>query len=118
MMKKKEQVFLCIIRRNNDEEEASRRRRCRGGKKNSIGLGAAKAQVSPGMTEKAKRKMSKIVGPKRTLLTLEEREKEMIKNTAEGHRDEKQRILAEYRDVFLDQLAEGAPPSRSVKHSI
>ena len=65
LMKKKEQVFLCIKRRNDDEEEVPRRRRSRGGKKNSIALGAAKAQVSPGMTEKAKREMSKIVGPKK-----------------------------------------------------
>ena len=42
----------------------------------------------------------------------------MIENTAEEHRDELQRIIAEYRDVFPDKLPEGAPPSRSVTISI
>ena len=105
LMKKKEQVFLCIIRRNDDEEEAPRRRHCRGGKNNSIALGAEKAQVSPGMTEKAKREMSKIVGPKKKFLTLEEHEKEVIENTAEEHRHELQRVIAEYRDAVFGQAS-------------
>ena len=37
------------------------------------------------MMEKAKREMSKIVGPKKKFLTLEEREKEVIEYTAEEH---------------------------------
>ena len=115
LMKKKEQVYLCIIR---EDEDTQRTRRTRGKRRNSIALGAAKAQVSPGMTKKVKREMSKEIGPKKKFLTVQEREKEVIENAAVEHRDELQKVIAEYRDVFRDKLPEGPPPSRSVTHSI
>ena len=66
LMKKKENVFLCVIRPDDDAPRGRRSRGKRGNK--SVALGAGKAQVSPGMTEKAKREMSKIIGPKKKIL--------------------------------------------------
>ena len=70
------------------------------------------------MTEKAKREMRRIIGPKQKFLTLKEREKAVIENTGVEHRDEFQKIIAEYRDVFWDKLIEETPPSRDITHSI
>ena len=70
------------------------------------------------MTEKGKREMSKIVGVKKTFLTLQEREKEVIESTAVEYRDELQKTIAEYRNVFQDKLPKGSPPPKEVTHSI
>ena len=81
-------------------------------------MGNIVAQDSHGVTEKTKREHSKAVGPKKDFKTVEERTKTIIDNVAKEHQAKLQTILAEYRDVFKDELPKGPPPKREVVHSI
>ena len=71
IIKKKEPIFLAIVRANSF---APKRRRG----KDKAAMANVKVPASQGMTEKAKREFSKVVGPKKQFLTVEEREKEVI----------------------------------------
>ena len=115
LMKQKEQVFLCIIKA--EQPSTERRRRVRGGNK-STGLSNIVAQNSHGITEKTKREHSKAVGPKKDFKTVEERTKTIVDSVAKEHQAKLQTVLAEYRDVFRDELPKGYPPRREVVHSI
>ena len=115
LMKQKEQVFLCII--TAEQPSTERRRRARGGSK-FMGLGNIVAQNSHDITEKTKREHNKAVGPKKDFKTVEERTKTIIDNVAKEHQVKQQSILAEYRDVFKDELPKGPPPKQEVVHSI
>ena len=115
LMKQKEQVFLCIIKA--EQPSTERKRRVRGGSK-STGLSNIVAHNSHGITEKTKREHSKAVGPKKDFKTVEERTKTIVDSVAKEHQAKLQNILAEYRDVFRDELPKGPPPRREVVHSI
>ena len=115
LMKQKEQVFLCIIKA--EQPSTERKRRVRGGNK-STGLSNIVAQNSHGITEKTKREHSKAVGPKKDFKTVEERTKTIVDSVAKEHQAKLQTVLAEYRDVFRDELPKGPPPRREVVHSI
>ena len=113
LMKQKEKVFLCIIKA--EQHSTERRRRARGGSK-STGLGNVVAQNSHGITENTKRERSKAVGRNKDFKTVEERTKTIIDSVAKEHQAKLQTILAEYRDVFKDELPKGPPPEREVVH--
>ena len=70
------------------------------------------------MTEKTKREHSKAVGPKKDFKTAEQTTKDVVEGVAKEHQDNLRSILAEYRDVFRDELPKGPPPKREVAHSI
>ena len=112
LMKQKEQVFLCIVRA---DPNARQTRRSRGGKKKAA---LCTQRVQSGMTEKTKREISKEVGPKKKFLSLQEKEKEVVEGAPKEHQAELQNILAEFRDVFRDELPKGPPPTRDVTLSI
>ena len=61
---------------------------------------------------KDKREHSKAVGPKKIFKTVEERTKEVVEGVAKEHQTKLQTILAEFRDVFKDELPKGPPPKR------
>ena len=111
LMKQKEQVFLCIIK--GEQPSTKRRRRARGGSK-STGLSNIVAHNSHGITEKTKREHSKAMGPKKDFKTVEERTKTIVDSVAKEHQAKLQIVLAEYRDVFRDELPKGPPPKREV----
>ena len=75
------------------------------------------AHNSHGITEKTKREHSKAVGPKKDFKTVEERTKTIVESVAKEHQAKLQTVLAEYRDVFRDELPK-RPPKREVVHSI
>ena len=114
-MKQKEAVFLCIIKA--DQSASGSRRRSRGKKKTAV-LSSSAAQDSHGVTEKTKRELSKVTGPKKDFKTVEERAEEMIAGVAEEHQTKLRSVIAEFRDVFRDKLPKGPPPNREVAHSI
>ena len=58
------------------------------------------------------------MGPKKDFKTVEERTETIIDSMAKEHQAKLQTILAEYRDVFKDELPKGPPPKREVVHSI
>ena len=115
LMKQKEHVFLCIIKA--EQQNVEKKRRTRGGKK-STGMGNIVAHDSHGMTEKTKREHSKAVGPKKDFKTVEQETKQIVESVAKEHQAKLRTILAEYRDVFKDELPKGPPPKREVVHSI
>ena len=82
LMKQKEAVFLCIIKA--DQRASGSTRRSRGKKKTAV-LSSSTAQDSHGVTEKTKRELSKVAGPKKDFKTVEERAEEMIAGVAEEH---------------------------------
>ena len=70
------------------------------------------------MTEKTKRELSKVTGPKKDFKTVEERAEEMIAGVAEEHQTKLRSVIAEFRDVFRDKLPKGPSLKREVAHSI
>ena len=70
------------------------------------------------MTEKTKREHNKAVGPKKKFKTIEEATQKAVEGVAKEHQANLRKILAEYRDVFKDELPKGPPPKREVVHSI
>ena len=119
LMKQKETVFLCIIKAGGETLE--RKRRSRGSRESksldSI-LSNIVAQDSQGTIEKTKREHSKAMGPKKKFKTIEETMQEVVESMAKEHQAKLQKILAEYRDVFKDELPKGPPSKREVVHSI
>ena len=115
LMKQKEPVFLCIIKA--DQSASGSRRRSRGKRKTAV-LSSSTAQDSHGVTEKTKRELSKVTGPKKDFKTVEERAEEMVAGVAEEHQTKLRSVIAEFRDVFRDKLPTGPPPNREVAHSI
>ena len=119
LMKQREHVFLCIIKA--EDPSTKRRRRTRGSKKSKSvdsRLSNIVAQDSHGTTEKTKREHSKAVGPTKDFKTVEETTKDVVSGVAKEHQAKLRTILAEYRDVFRDELPKGPPPKREVAHSI
>ena len=115
LMKQKESVFLCIIKA--DQSASGSRRRSKGKRETAV-LSSSAAQDSHGITEKTKRELSKVTGPKKDFKTVEERAEEMIAGVAEEHQTKLRSVIAEFRDVFRDKLPKGSSPKREVAHSI
>ena len=109
LMKQKESVFLCIIKA--DQSASGSRRRSRGKRKTAV-LSSSTAQDSHGMTEKTKRELSKVTGPKKDFKTVEERAEEMIAGVAEEHQAKLRSVIAEFCDVLRDKLPKGPPPKK------
>ena len=70
------------------------------------------------MTEGQKRKINKESGPKNNIISVKEREREVLDSVPEIHRKSLEKIIQEYRDVFPEKLPKGAPPNREVQHRI
>ena len=70
------------------------------------------------MTEDQKRKINKESAPKNNIISVKEREREVFNIVPEIHRKSLDKIIQEYRDVFPEKLAKGAPRNREVQHHI
>ena len=70
------------------------------------------------MTEGQKRKINKESGPKKNIISVKEREREVLDSVPAIHRKSLEKIIQEYRDVFPEKLPKGAPPNREVQHHI
>ena len=57
-------------------------------------------------------------GPQEEFKTIEEATQEAEEGVAKEHQANLRKIVAEYRDVFKDELPKGPPPKREVVHSI
>ena len=58
------------------------------------------------------------MGPKKDFKMVEERTKTIVDSVTKEHQAKLQTVLAEYCDVFRDELPKGPPPRREVVHSI
>ena len=79
---------------------------------------AVQFAASHGMSEGTKRSINKRVGPKKDIITVAEREQEVLASVPVCHRERLEHIIQEYHDVFPEQLPKGIPPARAVEHMI
>ena len=62
--------------------------------------------------------MNKQTGPNKNIISVEEREQQVLEGVPVGHRENLEQLIQEYRDLFPAQLPKGIPPSREVQHQI
>ena len=79
---------------------------------------AAQFVAAHGMSEGTKRSINKRVGPKKDIITIVEREQEVLASVLVCHWDRLEHIIQDYRDVFPEKLPKGIPPTRAVEHTI
>ena len=59
-----------------------------------------------------------MTGPKKDIISVAQRESEVISQVLAVHRGKLEKIIHEYRDIFPEQLPKGVPPLRVVEHII
>ena len=114
LIKNDEPVLLAIIRTSNDFVTCGKNKK----EGNQRSPGYAAVNWAHGMTEGQKRKINKDSGPKNNIISMKEREREVLESVPAIHRKSLDKTIQEYRDVFPDELPNGAPPNREVKHHI
>ena len=111
LAKQGQPVFLAVIRATNDVSLA--RRKKEGNKKSPIYTAAAH-----GLTEGQKRRINKEIGPKKDMISVAEREQEILNSVPESYRKRLETIIRQYRDIFPEKLPKGVPVDREVQHQI
>ena len=105
-------VFLAVIRPTNDAP------RKRGNKKNKVPPSHVARFAAHGMTEGTRRKINKETGPKKDIITVAERERQVLESVPSSFRKDLGNLIKEYRDIFPEKLPKGVPPLREVQHHI
>ena len=70
------------------------------------------------MTEGQRRKINKESGPKKNIISVKEREQEVLNSVPAVYRESLEKVIEKYRDIFHEKLPKGAPPNREVQHRI
>ena len=104
-------VYLAIVRKT-DEVVRTRQRTKR------TSSHVAQFAVAHGRKEINKRSVNKQKGPKKDIISVAQREQQVLDSVPVHHRRKLEKIIQEYRDVFPEQLPKGIPPARVVEHSI
>ena len=89
----------------------------RGGK-NKRSPSYAAVNTAHGMTEGQRRKINKESGPKKNIISVKEREREVLDSVPLVYRESLEKVIQKYRDVFPEKLPKGVPPNREVQHRI
>ena len=105
-------VFLAIIRSTSD---APHIRGKKGNKRSPHHVGRFAAH---GLTEGQKRLMNHKIGPKKDIITVKEREQQVLDNVPQVFRKDLATLIKEYQDIFPEKLPKGVPPEREVQHQI
>ena len=79
---------------------------------------AAKLAAAHGLTESQKKLKNKKTGTNKNIISVEEREQQVLEGVPVDHRENLEQLIQEYRDLFPAQLPQGIPPSREVQHHI
>ena len=103
-------VFLAIVRERNEAPPKRTNKRSSGR--------AARFAAAHGLSEGNKRSISKCKGPKKDIISVAEREQQVLDSVPVCHREKLSRMIQQYRDIFPEQLPQGIPPKRVVEHSI
>ena len=75
--------------------------------------------VAHSITEGEKRKINREIGPKKDIISVAERGRQVLNSIPENHRKDLQTLIKEYRDIFPETLSwNWCPPSREVQHRI
>ena len=110
LIKNDEPVFLAVVRTSDNFVHRGRR--------NKTSLGYAAVHTTHGMTEGQRRKINKESGPKKDIISVKEREKEVLNSVPREYRESLEKTIQKYRDVFPEKLPKGVPPNREVQHRI
>ena len=92
LIKNDEPVFLAVVRTSDNFVPR--------GKRNTLSPAYAAAQTAHGMTEGQRRKINKEFGPKKDIITIKEREKEVLDSVPTKYRESLEKSTQKYRDVF------------------
>ena len=114
LIKNDEPVFLVVVRTSNDF--VPRGKKNKGGNKRSPSYAAVNS--AHGMTKGQRRKINKETGPRKDIITVEEREREVLNSVPIVYRESLEKVIQKYRDVFPEKLPKGVPPNREVQHRI
>ena len=104
-------VFLAIVRPTNETpqiKKANKRSSAR----------AARFAAAHGMSEGQRRVINKSQGPKKDIISVAEREQQVLDSVPVCHRKRLSHLIQQYRDIFPEQLPKGIPPKRVVEHTI
>ena len=104
-------VFLAIIRETN---EAPPRKKANKGSS----VRAACFAAAHGMSEGTRRTINKKEGPRKDIISVAEREQQVLDSVPICHREPLSHLIQQYRDIFPEQPPQGIPPKRVVEHSI
>ena len=80
------------------------------GSKNKRSPSYAAVNSAHGMTEGQRRKINKESGPKKNIISVKEREQEVLNSVPGVYRKSLGKVIQKYRDVFPEKLPKGAPP--------
>ena len=70
--------------------------------------------AAQGMTEGEKRKINRETGPRKDIISVAERERRVLDSVPVSHRENLEKLIKEYRDIFPEKLPQSVPPSQEV----
>ena len=111
LAKQGQPVFLVIIRPENDVPQT---RRKKGGNEKSPVYAAA----AHGLTECRKRRINKEKGPKKDMISVAEREQQVLNNVPECYRKKLETIIHQVSQYVSGKLPKDVPVDREVQHQI
>ena len=104
-------VFLAIVCEKNEAPPMKKLN------KRSSGH-AVRFTTAHGLSEGIKRSINKREGPIKDIISVAEREQEVLETVLVCHREKLDHMIQKYRDIFPEQFPKGIPPKRVVEHSI
>ena len=102
LVKDENSVFLAIVRATNESPQKRNRKRSSNR--------AARFGAAHEMTLGLQRRINKEIGPRKDIITVAEREQQVLESVPVCHRGNLEKLIKEYRDVFLEKLPKGVPP--------
>ena len=78
----------------------------------------ARLAAAHGLTEGQNRIMNEETGPVKNIISVQERELQVLEGVPLDHRESLEKLIQEYRDLFPEKLPKGIPPTREVQHRI
>ena len=104
-------IYLAIVRPTNDAPRIRKR-------SDKTPARVAQFAAAHGQSQINKRSVNKMTGPKKDIISVAQRESEVISQVPAIYRGKLKKIIHEYRDIFPEQLPKGIPPPRVVEHAI
>ena len=104
-------IFLAIVRPTNESPQVKKTN-----KRSSAR--AARFAAAHGMSEGQRCVMNKSQGPKKDIISVAEREQQVLDSVLVCHWERLSHLIQQYHDIFPEQLPKGIPPKRVVEHTI
>ena len=104
-------IFLAIVRPTNETPQVKKTN------KRSFAR-ATRFAAAHGMSEGQRRVMNKSQGPKKDIISVAEREQQVLDGVPICHRERLSHLIQQYRDIFPEQLPKDIPLKRVVEHTI